>query len=188
MSKKEKWRTCPRKQQNRLHRGFSRHSSRASFTAASVVVRHYFELHKPFCSAECKFNLTGQPNYPVVRLPKRGRRSDERKHFYFHAHGVTYGNRQAAISCCTRGEQIQLVREPQNPYDKYAIRICRLSSQVLGYVPRECAAELAPKMTTDFRQVIGEAVSRHLGNQNLAQVFPGYDNQPAKFLKFLSVT
>src|SRR5437660_1424185 len=65
MSKKEKWRTCPRKQQNRLHRGFSRHSSRASFTAASVVVRHYFELHKPFCSAECKFNLTGQPNYPV---------------------------------------------------------------------------------------------------------------------------
>ena len=43
-------------------------------------------------------------------------------------------------------------------------------------------------LTTDFRQVIGEAVSRHLGNQNLAQVFPGYDNQPAKFLKFLSVT
>src|SRR5579864_2914000 len=40
-------------------------------------------------------------------------------------------------------------------------------------------------LTTDFRQVIGEAVSRHLGNQNLAQVFPSYDNQPAKFLKFL---
>jgi uncharacterized protein (DUF1501 family) len=41
-------------------------------------------------------------------------------------------------------------------------------------------------LTTDFRQVIGEAVSRHLGNQNLAQVFPAYDNQPAKFLKFLT--
>jgi len=40
-------------------------------------------------------------------------------------------------------------------------------------------------LTTDFRQVIGEAVARHLGNKNLASVFPGYDNQPGKFLRFL---
>jgi uncharacterized protein (DUF1501 family) len=40
-------------------------------------------------------------------------------------------------------------------------------------------------LTTDFRQVIGEAVSRHMGNQNLANVFPGYDNQPGKFLRLL---
>ncbi len=40
-------------------------------------------------------------------------------------------------------------------------------------------------LTTDFRQVIGEAVSRHMGNQNLAAVFPGYDNQVGKFLKYL---
>jgi uncharacterized protein (DUF1501 family) len=40
-------------------------------------------------------------------------------------------------------------------------------------------------LTTDFRQVIGEAVSRHMGNKNLAAVFPGYDNQPGKFLKVL---
>jgi len=40
-------------------------------------------------------------------------------------------------------------------------------------------------LTTDFRQVIGEAVTRHLGNKNLANVFPGYDNQPGKFLKYL---
>jgi uncharacterized protein (DUF1501 family) len=40
-------------------------------------------------------------------------------------------------------------------------------------------------LTTDFRQVIGEAVARHMGNQNLANVFPGFDNQPGKFLRFL---
>jgi uncharacterized protein (DUF1501 family) len=40
-------------------------------------------------------------------------------------------------------------------------------------------------LTTDFRQVIGEAVSRHMGNKNLTEVFPGFDNQPGKFLKFL---
>jgi uncharacterized protein (DUF1501 family) len=40
-------------------------------------------------------------------------------------------------------------------------------------------------LTTDFRQVIGEAVDRHLGNKNLATVFPGFDNQPGKFLRIL---
>ncbi len=40
-------------------------------------------------------------------------------------------------------------------------------------------------LTTDFRQVIGEAVARHMGNKNLAEVFPGYDNQPGKFLRYL---
>jgi uncharacterized protein (DUF1501 family) len=40
-------------------------------------------------------------------------------------------------------------------------------------------------LTTDFRQVIGEAVARHMGNQNLANVFPGYENQPGKFLHYL---
>jgi uncharacterized protein (DUF1501 family) len=40
-------------------------------------------------------------------------------------------------------------------------------------------------LTTDFRQVIGEAVAKHMGNKDLAQVFPGYENQPSKFLKFL---
>jgi uncharacterized protein (DUF1501 family) len=40
-------------------------------------------------------------------------------------------------------------------------------------------------LTTDFRQVIGEAVVRHMGNKNLAQVFPGYDNEPGKFLRYL---
>jgi uncharacterized protein (DUF1501 family) len=40
-------------------------------------------------------------------------------------------------------------------------------------------------LTTDFRQVIGEAVARHMGNGNLAPVFPGYNNQPGKFLNIL---
>jgi len=29
-------------------------------------------------------------------------------------------------------------------------------------------------LTTDFRDVLGELVSRHLGNTNLDAVFPGY--------------
>jgi uncharacterized protein (DUF1501 family) len=40
-------------------------------------------------------------------------------------------------------------------------------------------------LTTDFRRVLGEAVSRHLGNNHLTTVFPGFDNQPAQFLRML---
>jgi len=40
-------------------------------------------------------------------------------------------------------------------------------------------------VTTDFRRVLGEAVDRHLGNSALNQVFPGFDNQVGKFLRYL---
>ena len=41
-------------------------------------------------------------------------------------------------------------------------------------------------LTTDFRQVLGEAVYQHLGNKNLAQVFPGFEDGSGKFLKYLT--
>ncbi len=40
-------------------------------------------------------------------------------------------------------------------------------------------------VTTDFRRVLGEAVDRHLGNKSLDAVFPGFENPPGKFLKYL---
>jgi uncharacterized protein (DUF1501 family) len=36
-------------------------------------------------------------------------------------------------------------------------------------------------LTTDFRTVLGEVLSNHLGVKNLAPVFPGFDNNPHKF-------
>jgi uncharacterized protein (DUF1501 family) len=32
-------------------------------------------------------------------------------------------------------------------------------------------------VTTDFRQVLGEALTKHLGNQDLGRVFPGFENK-----------
>jgi uncharacterized protein (DUF1501 family) len=40
-------------------------------------------------------------------------------------------------------------------------------------------------VTTDFRLVLGEVVSRYLGNKDLKTVFPGFEEQPGKFLKLL---
>jgi uncharacterized protein (DUF1501 family) len=40
-------------------------------------------------------------------------------------------------------------------------------------------------LTTDFRTVLGESVARHLGNHNLNSVFPGFNNAPQSFLRYL---
>jgi len=37
-------------------------------------------------------------------------------------------------------------------------------------------------LTTDFRSVVGEILTEHLGVKNLAPVFPGFDNDPRKFV------
>jgi uncharacterized protein (DUF1501 family) len=36
-------------------------------------------------------------------------------------------------------------------------------------------------LTTDFRSVVGEILTKHLGVRDLAPVFPGFDNSPRKF-------
>ena len=41
-------------------------------------------------------------------------------------------------------------------------------------------------VTTDFRLVLSEAVSRHLGNTAVEQVFPGFKSRPEDFLRLLS--
>lgn len=40
-------------------------------------------------------------------------------------------------------------------------------------------------LTTDFRTVMGETVSRHLGNRDLNRVFPGFNSSPQSFLRYL---
>jgi uncharacterized protein (DUF1501 family) len=40
-------------------------------------------------------------------------------------------------------------------------------------------------LTTDFRQVLGEAVFKHLGNPSLSAVFPDFDNSSSKFLRLV---
>jgi uncharacterized protein (DUF1501 family) len=41
-------------------------------------------------------------------------------------------------------------------------------------------------VTTDFRLVLSEVVSRYLGNKDLKTVFPGFDGQAEHFVKLLA--
>lgn len=50
-----------------------------------------------------------------------------------------------------------------------------------GLAPGQLYEQRDLAVTTDFRDVLGEVVSKHLGNSNLADVFPSYAASPAKF-------
>jgi uncharacterized protein (DUF1501 family) len=40
-------------------------------------------------------------------------------------------------------------------------------------------------VTTDYRSVLGEIISRHLGNHDIAKVFPGFSSDPHEYLGIL---
>jgi len=96
---------------------------------------------------------TSQPVTAVVQPqqpepPQHDERPDEQFCISVPVRGGQYNNRQAAIKRCVRGEQVQLVREPNNPHSQTgtSILICSLDGQELGYVPHEVSVSLAPIM------------------------------------------
>ena len=60
--------------------------------------------------------------------------------------GVTFENRQAVVSLLTQWEQVFLIREPENPFDHNAVKVQRWDKQQVGYLNRELAKILAPRM------------------------------------------
>jgi HIRAN domain len=71
--------------------------------------------------------------------------------WYTKAAGVTKKNidgtsRQAIIADCRVGESLLLVREPNNPKDPNAIKLCRLLGDQIGYISSEIAVRMADDM------------------------------------------
>jgi uncharacterized protein (DUF1501 family) len=54
-----------------------------------------------------------------------------------------------------------------------------------GLAPEQLHEERDLALTTDFRDVLGEAVYLHLGNHSIRSVFPNYTGSPDKFRGFL---
>jgi uncharacterized protein (DUF1501 family) len=55
-----------------------------------------------------------------------------------------------------------------------------------GLAPEQLNEQRDLALTTDFRDVLSEAVYSHLGNRSINSVFPNYDAGPAKFRGILS--
>jgi len=71
-----------------------------------------------------------------------------KRSFYTKVVGVTHRNpdgssRQEIIRNCEVGERLHLVREPENPHDPSAIKVCRESGEQLGYISADVAFRMA---------------------------------------------
>jgi uncharacterized protein (DUF1501 family) len=61
------------------------------------------------------------------------------------------------------------------------VRGGRVAGPWPGLAPEQRFEQRDLAVTTDFRDLFGEIVARHLGIQQLDVIFPGYDLQPARF-------
>ena len=60
--------------------------------------------------------------------------------------GVSFENRQAIVALLTEGERVSLVRDPENPFDPNAVQVVRWDHQQIGFLDKELAKVMAPKM------------------------------------------
>jgi len=104
--------------------------------AATLIVVYY--AFKAFQAANPRSVQTGRLGLP-------------NKSFYTKVVGVTHLNpngssRQEIIRNCEVGERLQLVREPENPHDPSAIKVCRESGEQLGYISADLAYRMADEI------------------------------------------
>ena len=68
------------------------------------------------------------------------------EHFYEPVVGVAYDERQNVISKLFEGEGLTLRREPRHPYQDNAIMVLRENGDQVGYIRRDLANVLVPRM------------------------------------------
>ena len=66
--------------------------------------------------------------------------------FQTHIVGTTFANRQTVVVQLVVGEEVYLVREPDNPFDGNAVKVCRGNDQQIGYLDRYLAATISPQL------------------------------------------
>jgi single-stranded-DNA-specific exonuclease len=66
--------------------------------------------------------------------------------FYTIIKGINTESRQNAVKRLRNGEQVFLVREPDNPLNKFAIAVLNFKEEQLGYLIDEITEPLAFKM------------------------------------------
>ena len=66
--------------------------------------------------------------------------------FYTKVVGVTFEGRQRYVRQTRTGERLRLVRDRNNAYDCNAIKVINASGNVIGFMSREIASQLAPQM------------------------------------------
>jgi hypothetical protein len=86
--------------------------------------------------------LVGIVLWMIARGAQQSSPVTKNRVFFQQVHGITHKNddgssRQKVIGDCHEGEELVLVPEPTNPYDPYAVKICRKNGEQIGYWPAD---------------------------------------------------
>lgn len=84
-------------------------------------------------------------------LDARHHEIDEAPAFHTKVVGVTFEGRQALLAEVRTGERLRLVRDPANPRDPHAIKVCLPDGRQLGFLRATLAARLAPAIDAGAR-------------------------------------
>ena len=108
--------------------------------ALGWLIKHS-EVVCPYCESSYKVSIADPETLKAEGISTTAQGSS----FFTKIAGVTHRNkdrksRQSLIARCSVGEELILEREPDNPVDPNAIKVCRTSGEQLGYIPANVAA------------------------------------------------
>jgi hypothetical protein len=112
-----------------IEQAFPVYNDKFKPTGASVDIKVEYLLEK------------GQPAietencWRCVESPQGVSAQERSKSFFTTVAGVTFEGRQRIVARCSVGERLVLVRDPNHPVDKGAIKVMRLNGEQLGFVP-----------------------------------------------------
>lgn len=81
-------------------------------------------------------------------------------------------SRQAELALCCPGEEVRLVREPNNPHDAMAVAVFSCRGVKVGYLKRDRAVWIGSKIDRgyDVRAIVERVKGAHLPNAQLGLV------------------
>lgn len=84
----------------------------------------------------------------------------ELRNHYIIVKGIEYRKEQArtALEAANVGDPVELVKEPDNEFDKYAVKVCYNGVHV-GYIPRDLSREVSNNFERIQKAVIRSAIS-----------------------------
>jgi len=110
-----------------------------SFTVAiKKAYQKYGEKFKPTtASIYLKAEYVSEKDQPSIEVPKVPVQMHEgtSRSFFTTVAGVTHEGRQKIIARCVVGEALSLLRDPDNRFDRGAIRVLRLNGEQIGFIP-----------------------------------------------------
>uniref|UniRef100_A0AAR2L862 Helicase-like transcription factor n=1 Tax=Pygocentrus nattereri TaxID=42514 RepID=A0AAR2L862_PYGNA len=97
---------------------------------------------------------------PTLSVHLADVKSETTPHLLLHSLGWSSSSPSSVVTgCCSqdvnRGEMVSLVREPQNPYDRNAVKVTNVYGVQVGHIKKELAAAMAHIMDRKLAKVEG---------------------------------